>query len=70
MSDEADKANDHTERELALAIEAARSGQEVSPTGACLFCGEEVGKGLRFCNVDCAADWDREASIRKRQGIK
>jgi predicted nucleic acid-binding Zn ribbon protein len=70
VADEADKANDHMERELALRIRAARSVQAVDTTGACFFCGEDVGSGVRFCSKDCADDWEREHEIRRKQGLR
>ncbi len=70
MADEADKANDHMERELAIRIKAARSVKAVETTGHCFFCGEDVGAGVRFCSKDCADDYERERTIRDKHGLR
>jgi hypothetical protein len=70
MADEADKANDHMERELAIRIKAARAVKTPETTGSCFFCGEDVGQGVRFCSKDCADDWERENEIRRKQGAR
>lgn len=68
MADEIDRANDIAARDLSLAIHAARSGNEVKATGACLYCDEPLAPNVRFCDADCARDWERENELRKRQG--
>lgn len=70
MADEADKAEEHMERELAMRIRAASQAKPIQTTGHCLFCGEDVVDGVRFCSTDCAGDWDREQLIRKKQGAR
>ena len=31
-----------------------------NPSGECLYYGDAVGLERRFCDKDCAADWERE----------
>ena len=63
MSDEIDLANDRA----ALAVDAAlRLAHDaalhpvVEATGLCLFCGEPLAAGLRWCDADCRDDWQRQ----------
>ncbi|GHU08344.1 hypothetical protein AGMMS50225_06810 [Betaproteobacteria bacterium] len=36
-------------------------------TGHCLFCGEPVAPGLRWCDVACRDDWEfLDAQLRAR----
>lgn len=65
MPDEIDRAS---EREMQFTEYAlATSHKPVAPnaSGFCHNCGESLGEGLRFCDADCAADWDYRHKIRK-----
>lgn len=46
-------------------IQDARKHINQSPkaTGFCLYCGESLGFGLRFCDMDCAYDVERFGTI-------
>lgn len=33
---------------------------EVEETGYCLFCGEPLPKGKRWCDADCRDQWEKE----------
>lgn len=33
-------------------------------TGYCLFCGEPVEKGRRWCDAECMSFWEREMKRR------
>lgn len=58
MADEADIAQAKSELELA-AILASRLPEGPAPTGECLFCGEPVCPGRRWCGPECRDDWQR-----------
>lgn len=34
--------------------------KEAEETGFCLFCGEPVPKGRRWCDRTCCSGWERE----------
>ncbi len=69
MSDIADIANDRVELELELSMKARRGRHVLVPAGQCHYCAEEVGSGALFCDTGCRDEYDREAAIRKRQGL-
>lgn len=49
-------------------VESRRStAPEAKATGYCLYCGEPVAKGQRWCSRECYEDWNREQEIRRRQ---
>lgn len=46
--------------------ERARLG---APTGFCMFCdAETMDPTARFCDHECAADWQREQDAKRRNG--
>ena len=57
LADLADCEQIHTD----LAIAAARSSStpELKATGSCLWCEEKVSEGRRFCDADCAWDYQK-----------
>jgi hypothetical protein len=61
MSDEADRAADEIEQVLQVAI--ARARQQLKPLSTqqskCLWCGEAVPPGHRWCSLECRDDWCR-----------
>jgi hypothetical protein len=58
MSDEADVAQDHIEREEALRKKYRKlSRLEVEPTGECLNCDTPLANGRRWCDSYCQEDW-------------
>jgi len=72
MADEADLAFDSEQRHLSQALAAQRTrGGVLMPSGACHFCGEESEEFTRrlFCDLDCAADWEYEESLKRRLGL-
>lgn len=68
VSDMIDDANDRAERDLQLAIRAARCSNGLDapePTGHCLNCGERVEPAHRWCDDECRDDWQaRRRAIR------
>jgi hypothetical protein len=60
MSDEADRAAQEVERELAEAMRKRRPPGP-QPTGRCHYCDELVGEHQRWCSIDCREGWEKEA---------
>jgi hypothetical protein len=57
MADEIDCANEQAERNLADSMRMRRpAGPEA--TGHCLFCGETVSNGHRWCDALCRDQWE------------
>jgi hypothetical protein len=68
MSDEADIANDQVELNRLAAIEACRHRPGLIPKGSCWFCDEELPLGQKFCDRDCASDYEVEQAAMMRNG--
>ena len=66
--DVADEANEHIEREMQARM-ATHRGQELAPTGACLFCDEPLAHPLRFCDTSCRDGHDALQRARSRNGV-
>lgn len=68
MTDIIDDANEHAAAFLAEAIEARKTFAP-SPghaTGRCLCCGLPVEPPRRWCDRDCADDWEAERARAMR----
>lgn len=60
MADEVDIAQEQMELEYRYARLAAQHfREEVSATGECLWCGEALEDGRRWCNAECRDSWER-----------
>lgn len=60
--DAADEADKIVEFALKIQIENSHKHTvEALATGECLFCGEPLPVGMRWCGVECRDDWEREA---------
>jgi hypothetical protein len=56
-----DQANQQADLLLQLQLnEAKRTKPGPLPTGACLYCGEDVAPGRRWCDADCCSAWEKE----------
>lgn len=64
--DEADMAQ--VQEEGALKAARARRHETLPAIGQCYSCHESVAAGLRFCDRDCMADWERVQAARRRNG--
>lgn len=57
--DDADRADEEIERNLANAIRnASTAPPDATAEGYCLFCFEELMSG-RWCGAECRAGWQR-----------
>ena len=60
MSDLVDNANATAEYLAGLAVKDARTKRQgPKPTGHCLNCGETLNGERRWCDKDCASDWEK-----------
>ena len=60
MSDLVDNANDTAEYLAQMAVRDARAKKDGPiATGHCLNCGEELNNKRRWCDKDCARDWEK-----------
>ncbi len=59
MADEADVTQERIEREIEIMRRAiAAMCEETSATGECLWCGETLDNGRRWCNAECRDAWE------------
>lgn len=58
MPDDLDRAAEREalDRDLALRV---RRPEGPAATGACLYCGEPLPSGVRWCATECRDDWER-----------
>lgn len=66
MADEADIASELQAREIKMARDATANSSKAKhlpATGKCHYCEADVADGVRFCDEDCAADWEREQRL-------
>jgi len=68
MSDEADIADENIELGRLAAIEACRRQSSIPPKGSCWFCDEPLPSRQKFCDSDCATDFEREQAALARAG--
>ena len=47
----------------------SEKSKEAEETGYCLFCGEPLPPGRRWCDKDCRDDWEREQKLRRNKGM-
>ena len=46
----------------------AHDVKDAEETGYCLYCGEPVKEGRRWCCPECRSDWEHEQQRRKQNG--
>ncbi|MDR4518944.1 MAG: hypothetical protein MRK00_16360 [Nitrosomonas sp.] len=57
--DQIDIANEREQMDTQRAIENARKLHKAAEaTGHCLFCGDDVEDGVRWCSPECRDDWE------------
>jgi hypothetical protein len=57
MADEIDRANDLAQRLLDSSL-AKKKPEGHSQTGECIWCGEPLQDGRRWCSPECRDDWE------------
>jgi hypothetical protein len=67
MPDLADLAQIQQERLEPLT--RRRAPDAPNATGFCLFCGEPLAAGLRWCDTDCRDDWERLDAVLRQRGL-
>jgi predicted nucleic acid-binding Zn ribbon protein len=68
MSDIADQVDQRIAEALNNAIAIARHAPALPHTGECYFCQEPVDSIRRFCNKECAEDFELEQAQLRRMG--
>lgn len=66
--DQLDRAEEEIEAELAEALRRRKPGGPAA-TGACLYCGEALQDGRRWClGATCERGWEYEQERRRQNG--
>lgn len=65
--DDADRAGEREEHEIALTIKAAIKPPGPKPKGACYWCDEPTEAA--FCSADCRDDWEYDRKRKREQGL-
>jgi hypothetical protein len=66
MSDDADKTQDRLEKEDAIRRKEMDSMKYIKATGHCLNCGTKLKDLRRWCDKDCADDWEYNVNRRNQ----
>lgn len=56
--DDADRAQEHMEREEALRRKYAPKERQLQPTGHCYNCEREVAAPKLFCDAECTQEFE------------
>ena len=67
MADEADITAEREPHNMELSLLKSRRPAGPTPTGACLWCEDDVDDGIRWCNAGCRDDWEED---QKRRGLQ
>ncbi|NBV15438.1 hypothetical protein [Janthinobacterium sp.] len=68
MSDQIDKTDSIIYAEVVRGLAAVRRSIGLVSHGACHYCDEPLVPGLRFCNIDCRDDYEKELAAKARAG--
>lgn len=73
MPDDIDRAQQRdlqyqADCEMERRYQAAKSS--IPATGECLYCGEPLADGLRFCDAEHRDGWEYEQRLKLMQGVK
>lgn len=63
--DDVDKAQHEIEAIVTSKMEALKPHRDAEPTGECLWCGEPLPDGRRWCDADCRDHWEAEFKARR-----
>lgn len=68
MTDIIDMANERAELDLAISIKAHQRHEPALPyVGQCYNCLTELPEGRRFCDKNCADDYDHRKRLEARR---
>lgn len=75
MPDEIDRAQERdlqyqADMEIDRKYRAAQQAHANAATGECLYCGEPLSSGRRFCDVECRDGWQHERDLKLMRGVK
>lgn len=70
MMDVVDMVTEQNDKILDSQIRKASEKRTLSYSGYCYYCSEHVKSPFRFCNADCARDYEEELAIRQKQGLQ
>ena len=73
MPDEIDVSAEQYSDWLANRVENTRRAaaeRPLTPYGLCHNCGEPVGEGFKFCNPDCAFDYDYRITLERKRRVE
>ena len=68
MADDADRAQDQIEAELAHARSAAQTKLKLLPMGQCHNCDEPLRGEKLFCDQECAEDFEKRERAQAFRG--
>ena len=68
MADDADRAQEQIEAELAHARSAAQTRLKLLPIGHCHNCDEPLRGGQLFCDHECAEDFEKRERAQAFRG--
>lgn len=66
--DDFDQASQFEELRRVIA-QRTRRPDGPQATGICLFCGEPLPAGQRWCDADCRDDWERAQRARREAPV-
>jgi hypothetical protein len=63
-ADQADQAEESLRRAMQRSATNPMHRETVDAVaiGECLWCGEALGPGMRWCGKECRDDWEKEVS--------
>ena len=68
MADDADRAQEQIEAELAHARSAAQTRLKLLPIGHCHNCDEPLRAAQLFCDQECAEDFEKRERAQAFRG--
>lgn len=66
MSDDVDRTQERLELEEKIRKQYQAVQPQIKATGRCLYCGEKLPEGKRWCDADCREDFEMLIHKRKR----
>ena len=75
MPDDIDRAQERdlqyqADMEIDRKYRAAQEARANAATGECLYCGDPLGGGRRFCDAECRDAWQHEQDLKLMRGVR